>query len=278
MDLPFKSFECASLKLFSLLCCVTRLTQLKKLCNCTFSFDLKKEKGSRKSIFVFLKAHLFFPSLSESCSSRMFLFICGFKEGVSQMLLQLRPCADARAGCYAGMYPLPRHAPYSCVEWVHVNAPGIDDPMLCVGVLSLVCADVGLPAVSEQQMGVKEVRAMVQLTLRILAEPYSKSPGTAQNPSVQLHADCQDSNLVDSALLWRPAVHWQVSSSFRVSNHQSYFLFLCRLEGKKKKKMSLHVTVWLFTVVWLNVRWARHVRVAINCPDNSWLWLQGPPP
>lgn len=37
-----------------------------------------------------------------------------------------------------------------------------------------VCADVGLPAVSEQSMGVKEVRSMVQLTIRILAEPYSK--------------------------------------------------------------------------------------------------------
>lgn len=35
-------------------------------------------------------------------------------------------------------------------------------------------ADVGLPAVSEQQLGVREVRVMVQLTLRMLAEPYSK--------------------------------------------------------------------------------------------------------
>lgn len=53
--------------------------------------------------------------------------------------------------------------------------------MLRVSVLSLVFADVGLPAVSEQQVGVKEVTAMVQLTLQILAEPYSKSPGTIQN-------------------------------------------------------------------------------------------------
>uniref|UniRef100_A0A8D3BKQ1 Epithelial splicing regulatory protein 2 n=1 Tax=Scophthalmus maximus TaxID=52904 RepID=A0A8D3BKQ1_SCOMX len=37
-----------------------------------------------------------------------------------------------------------------------------------------VHADVGLPAVSEQQMGVREVRSMVQLMLCILAEPYSK--------------------------------------------------------------------------------------------------------
>ncbi len=44
-----------------------------------------------------------------------------------------------------------------------------------VSVVTLtVCADVGLPAVSEQSMGVREVRSMVQLTLRILAEPYSK--------------------------------------------------------------------------------------------------------
>lgn len=43
-----------------------------------------------------------------------------------------------------------------------------------VSVLNCVCADVGLPAVSEQLMGVKEVRSMVQLTLCILAEPYSK--------------------------------------------------------------------------------------------------------
>lgn len=56
--------------------------------------------------------------------------------------------------------------------------PGSTIPCCAVGVLSLVCADVGLPAVSEQQMGVKEVTAMVQLTLGILAEPYSKSPGT----------------------------------------------------------------------------------------------------
>lgn len=94
------------------------------------------------------------------------------------MLLQRRPCADARSGFYVGMYPLPRHALYSCnrmggvLGWVE-----IDDPMLRVGVLSLVCADVGLPAVSEQQMGVKEATAMVQLTLQVLAEPYSKSPG-----------------------------------------------------------------------------------------------------
>lgn len=75
----------------------------------------------------------------------------------------------------------------------------IDDPMLRVSVLSLVCADVGLPAVSEQQMGVKEVRAMVQLTLQILAEPYSKSPGTIQNLSVHWTLTvCQDSNQVKS--------------------------------------------------------------------------------
>lgn len=48
-------------------------------------------------------------------------------------------------------------------------------PTLCYVLVSLAsCADVGLPAVSEQQMGVKEVRGMVQLTLRMLAEPYSK--------------------------------------------------------------------------------------------------------
>uniref|UniRef100_A0A671VN72 Epithelial splicing regulatory protein 2 n=1 Tax=Sparus aurata TaxID=8175 RepID=A0A671VN72_SPAAU len=34
---------------------------------------------------------------------------------------------------------------------------------------------VGLPAVSEQSMGVREVRSMVQLTLCILAEPYSQN-------------------------------------------------------------------------------------------------------
>lgn len=37
-----------------------------------------------------------------------------------------------------------------------------------------VCIDVGLPAVSEQLMGVREVGSMVQLTLSILADPYSK--------------------------------------------------------------------------------------------------------
>lgn len=37
-----------------------------------------------------------------------------------------------------------------------------------------VRADVGLPAVSEELVGVREVRSMVQLTLCILAEPYSK--------------------------------------------------------------------------------------------------------
>lgn len=39
-----------------------------------------------------------------------------------------------------------------------------------------VCADVGLPAVSEQMIGVREVRSMVQLSLCLLAEPYSKQP------------------------------------------------------------------------------------------------------
>lgn len=34
--------------------------------------------------------------------------------------------------------------------------------------------DVGLPAVSEQMIGVREVNSMVQLTLCILDEPYSK--------------------------------------------------------------------------------------------------------
>lgn len=43
-----------------------------------------------------------------------------------------------------------------------------------VGVLNCTHADVGLPAVSEPLMGVKEVRNMVQLVLCILDEPYSK--------------------------------------------------------------------------------------------------------
>lgn len=45
-------------------------------------------------------------------------------------------------------------------------------------------ADVGLPAVSEQLMGVKEVRGIVQLTLGILAEPYSKSLCTTQGVTI----------------------------------------------------------------------------------------------
>lgn len=63
----------------------------------------------------------------------------------------------------------------------------IDYCLLPVGVLNLVCADVGLPAVSEQLMGVKEVRGMVQVTLRILAEPYSKSLCT-NRPDCELDA------------------------------------------------------------------------------------------
>lgn len=43
-----------------------------------------------------------------------------------------------------------------------------------VGVLNCSRADVGLPAVPEPLMGVKEVRNMVQLVLCILDEPYSK--------------------------------------------------------------------------------------------------------
>lgn len=38
-----------------------------------------------------------------------------------------------------------------------------------------VHADVGLPAVSEPLMGVREVKSMVQLVLCMLAEPYGKS-------------------------------------------------------------------------------------------------------
>lgn len=79
---------------------------------------------------------------------------------------------------------------YSANKWVHIlieryiNIGPIDYCLLPVGVLNLVHADVGLPAVSEQLMGLKEVRGMVQLTLRILAEPYSKSLCTSQGLTI----------------------------------------------------------------------------------------------
>lgn len=58
---------------------------------------------------------------------------------------------------------------FCCVGWVAVAGP-----RLKVGLLNCTCADVGLPAVSEPLMGVKEVKNMVQLLLCILDEPYSK--------------------------------------------------------------------------------------------------------
>lgn len=57
----------------------------------------------------------------------------------------------------------------SCVGWVAVAGPRLE-----VGLLNCTRADVGLPAVSEPLMGMKEVRNMVQLLLCILDEPYSK--------------------------------------------------------------------------------------------------------
>ena len=39
-----------------------------------------------------------------------------------------------------------------------------------------MCVDVCIPPVTDQLMGLREVRSMVLLILHILAEPYSKYP------------------------------------------------------------------------------------------------------
>lgn len=64
------------------------------------------------------------------------------------MLLQRWPCSETRSNLYVGMYPLLRHALYSCIERVQmhigshlesVKTVEMADAALCVGVLSLVC-------------------------------------------------------------------------------------------------------------------------------------------
>lgn len=53
----------------------------------------------------------------------MFLFICGREEGVSQMLPQRRPCAEARTCLHVGMYPL-----LACALRLYLKLHLIDTP------------------------------------------------------------------------------------------------------------------------------------------------------
>lgn len=64
------------------------------------------------------------------------------------MLPQRWPCSETRASSYVGMYPLLRHALYSCIERVQMligsrmkllKTIEMTDHVLRVGVLSLVC-------------------------------------------------------------------------------------------------------------------------------------------
>lgn len=92
----------------------------------------------------------------------MFLFLCGLEERVSQMLSQCWPHTEVGGFLYVGLYLLLLRLLCWMAEALEVK------------LLNCMCADVGLPAVSEPLMGVKEVRNMVQLVLCILDEPYSK--------------------------------------------------------------------------------------------------------
>lgn len=84
------------------------------------------------------------------------------------MLPQRRPGQLSGALLHAGLYPS------SALELRDHAVQLQKQKLAAVTVLNSVCADVGLPALSEHVMGVREVTSMVQLTLHILAEPYSK--------------------------------------------------------------------------------------------------------
>ncbi|KAM8876648.1 epithelial splicing regulatory protein 2 isoform 1-T1 [Synchiropus picturatus] len=72
---------------------------------------------------------------------------------------------------------------------------------------------VGLPAVSEQLMGMREVRSMVQLTLRILADPYNHSFSCFETVKYKLDSGtCSKTEPVDSETVIRArGLPWQSS-------------------------------------------------------------------
>ncbi|KAM9860914.1 epithelial splicing regulatory protein 2 [Aulostomus maculatus] len=79
--------------------------------------------------------------------------------------------------------------------------------------LSSMLEHVGLPAVSEQLMGVKEVRSMVQLILRILAEPYNHNFSCFEMVKYKFDSGtCSKTEPVDSETVIRArGLPWQSS-------------------------------------------------------------------
>lgn len=79
--------------------------------------------------------------------------------------------------------------------------------------LSSMLEYVGLPAVSEQSIGVREVRTMVQLLLRILAEPYSHKVSCVETVSYKFDSGtCSKTEPVDSETVIRArGLPWQSS-------------------------------------------------------------------
>uniref|UniRef100_A0A8C5E9L4 Epithelial splicing regulatory protein 2-like n=1 Tax=Gouania willdenowi TaxID=441366 RepID=A0A8C5E9L4_GOUWI len=73
--------------------------------------------------------------------------------------------------------------------------------------------DVGLPAVSEQSMGVREVRSMVQLILCILAEPYNHKFSCVETVKYKFDSGtCSKTEPVDSETVIRArGLPWQSS-------------------------------------------------------------------
>ncbi|KAM4593370.1 epithelial splicing regulatory protein 2 isoform 1-T1 [Odontesthes bonariensis] len=79
--------------------------------------------------------------------------------------------------------------------------------------LSSMLEYVGLPAVSEQLMGVREVRSMVQLTLSILAEPYNHNFSSFETVNYKFDSGtCSKAEPVDSETVIRArGLPWQSS-------------------------------------------------------------------
>lgn len=152
------------------------------------------------------------------------------------------------------------------VIWEQVKHGEKNRHLKLVSVLDCACADVGLPAVPEQLMGVKEVRSMVQLTLCILAEPYSKWLCTKQDRTLNetpngRHVPCDCSAAEPN--LWSTCVE------------------KCRGHCNALFKSLLFIR-W-FTAVWLECETTPHMLITtkwiqlcadISCRDcGSSLWL-----
>lgn len=156
-------------------------------------------------IISFLCFFFFFP---ESCPSWMFLFICGFEKRIWKMLPHCWPGAESHHLLHDRMYLFLYMYIFICCllslrEWWKKTTT------TCWTSLT-PDADVGLSAVTEQLMGVREVRTMVQLVLSLLAEPYSEL--------LTLNLKC----LIFRIWTLNSAEKWWTQRHRELSHHQMY--------------------------------------------------------